>query len=46
MVKVLVGKTYKEQLRSLSLFSLEKRRPRRDLITVYSFIKGGSKGGC
>ena len=45
MVKSLKGKTYKEQLRSLGLFSLEERRLRGDLIAVYSFLKGGSGEG-
>ncbi|KAK4826949.1 hypothetical protein QYF61_012798 [Mycteria americana] len=39
MVKGLKGKTYEEQL------SLEKRRLRGDLIAVYTFLKGGSRGG-
>jgi len=33
------SKTYKEQLRSLGLFRW------RQLITAYSFLKGGSRGG-
>ena len=41
MVKGLEGKTYKEQLRSVGLFSVEKRRLRVALITV--FLERGSR---
>lgn len=44
MVKALRGKTYEERLRLLSLFSLEKRTLRDDLILAYNFLTGGREG--
>ncbi|KAJ7416735.1 hypothetical protein WISP_69232 [Willisornis vidua] len=41
MVKGFEVKLYEEQLRSLGLFSLEKRRLRIDLIAVSSFLVRG-----
>ncbi|PKU49642.1 hypothetical protein llap_26 [Limosa lapponica baueri] len=45
MIKGLGNLLYEERLRQLVFFSLEKRRLRGDLITMFQYLKGGYREG-
>lgn len=45
MMKGFEGKTYEEKLKSLGLFSLEKRRLSGNLIMTCSFLLRGTRAG-
>jgi len=45
LVKGLAGMSCEERLWALGLSSLEKRRPRGNLISLYSFLRTGSREG-
>uniref|UniRef100_A0A8C0H0J2 Uncharacterized protein n=1 Tax=Chelonoidis abingdonii TaxID=106734 RepID=A0A8C0H0J2_CHEAB len=43
MIKGLENMTYERRLKKLTLFNLEKRRVRGDMIIVFKYIKGGGR---
>ena len=46
MMKGLENLSYEERLIEMELFSLEKKRLRGDIISVYKHLKGGCKDGA